>query len=433
MCNLQLLKNLTGAMRRAKGTVVVEEGGPAGLTLVLLGEVGEFTHYGRPTQTGLSTYGPGDFFGEETLAGQPAATAVALTDAVVLPIPAEGLAAFLRTEPDFAAELVRCLGQRLSLVQGGYAKAVGRRFAIGAVPKIPLPVPAATPKVAAAKPAAAAPVASTSADPAAAPGQPSVPSAPVTPVAVRVALGELLYPPEHKEYDLPLHIGDRTYLMEKGYTCPLCKHTFRALKVRSSRLVPEGTDRDLRTRYKGVEPLYYDVATCPECLYSAPEDLFATPDNTRAELPAALKTLKERGLTFELERTTESVFAGYYLALQCAPVYLARHPLTVPNLLMKLYRLYQDCADPAMEELTAQRALETHLAVYQSIELTPGQEQQIQLLLAELSLRMGNLKDARNFFFHVKSDRSAPPLLRTHAENRIMDMRTATAQSAEEA
>ncbi len=426
MCNLHLLKNLTGAMRRAKGTVVVEEGGPAGLTLVLLGEVGEFTHYGRPTQTGLATYGPGDFFGEETLAGHAAATAVALTDAVVLIIPAEGLTAFLRAEPDFAAEMVRCLGQRLALVQGGYAKAVGRRFPIGAVPKAPLPAQAtaAAPKAAAAAPNRAAP--------APAPGNEAVPPVTADPAAVRAALGELLYPPEHKEYELPLHVGDRTYLMEKGYTCPVCKHTFRALKVRSSRLVPEGTDRDLRTRYKGVEPLYYDVASCPNCLYSAPDDLFATPDNARAELPAALKTLKARGLSFELERTTESVFAGYYLALQCAPVYLARHPLTVPNLLMKLYRLYQDCADPVMEELTAQRALETHLAVYQSIELTPGQEQQIQLLLAELSLRLGNLKDARNFFFHVKSDRAAPPLLRTHAENRIMDIRTATAQNADE-
>ena len=403
---LSSLKNLTGAVRHQKGTVVADPGSPPSLHIVLLGEIGEFLQYGKLGQKGLSTYGRGEFFGEWGLSGEPLpVTAVALTDAITLPIARDALPAFLQNEPACGAELIRALCERTAALGGAYAKLAGHHFHLGAVPHDPVhgPTPAAATKVAAstAKPVASAPP----------PAGPSIP------------VGEL-FPEGHGSYTLPINTGDRFYLMEKGYDCPICKHGFRALKVRSSRLIPEGSDPDLRTRYKGVEPLYYDIATCPNCLYSAPDDLFAKPDNPKAEGPSALTSLKAAGkLHFELERDTTSIFAGYYLALLCAPAFFPRHPLTIPNLLLKLYRLYQDAGDEKMAEQLAKLTLDAHLQVYQSTTLTTSQEQQIQLLLAELSLRLGDLRGARQFFFKVKSDRSCPATLKTHAEDRIAAIR----------
>ncbi len=53
--------------------------------------------------------------------------------------------------------------------------------------------------------------------------------------------------------------------MSKTIACPVCGKPFQAVSVRPSKLVVERTDSDMRTRYKGVEPLFYEVLTCPRC------------------------------------------------------------------------------------------------------------------------------------------------------------------------
>ncbi len=66
--------------------------------------------------------------------------------------------------------------------------------------------------------------------------------------------------PEAKEEDM---------LLDKTHECPVCSNTFknRALRTGKARLI--GSDIDLRSRFEGIEPLKYDVISCPKCGFTA--------------------------------------------------------------------------------------------------------------------------------------------------------------------
>lgn len=58
-------------------------------------------------------------------------------------------------------------------------------------------------------------------------------------------------------------------LLDKTHECPICSNTFknRALRTGKAKLV--SMDMDLRQRYEGIEPLKYDVVSCPKCGFTA--------------------------------------------------------------------------------------------------------------------------------------------------------------------
>lgn len=186
-------------------------------------------------------------------------------------------------------------------------------------------------------------------------------------------------------------------------------------------------DEDMRHRYRGVEPLCFDVATCPECLYSALDELFVDPDNKKADL-SFLKELKQADLGIAGEGAeTDKIFAGYYLALKCAPECFAQRKLAEAKLLLKLSRIYQDCEDASMEKETASRALDAYMRYYLNEKCDPGQDQQLCLIIGELYLKGNGIKDAREFFFKAKTIRGGAPTLRDHAENRLAYIKAMTA------
>lgn len=67
-------------------------------------------------------------------------------------------------------------------------------------------------------------------------------------------------PKEHNELD---------YVFGKSHSCPVCYTDFKAPTVRQSKLRSKGADTDLRPRFAGIDPLKYDVITCPKCGYAA--------------------------------------------------------------------------------------------------------------------------------------------------------------------
>ena len=58
-------------------------------------------------------------------------------------------------------------------------------------------------------------------------------------------------------------------LLDKTHECPICSNTFknRALRTGKAKLV--SMDMDLRQRFEGIEPLKYDVVSCPKCGFTA--------------------------------------------------------------------------------------------------------------------------------------------------------------------
>ena len=60
---------------------------------------------------------------------------------------------------------------------------------------------------------------------------------------------------------------------------------------------------------------------------------------------------------------------------------------------------------------------------YQNIRIPASQDQQLCLVIAELNYKLGNLREARDFFFKVKISRGGVPLLKRQAENRLYEIR----------
>lgn len=377
MIDLTALKNMSRLVKYPQGIVLDD----AVMRVLFQGEAGVVSR--RPGENRwVRRLNPGDFFGEAALflqSDEPLIV-VALTDIVVLPISRDGAAAFFSEEPAFAFELCRALCARLH----GQA---------------------------AAAPAAAQPV-------------------PMDDETQTEQDGTLprgvfpLFPEGHGVCSLPTNNSGRELLYKKSATCPLCGQSFEHLAVRMSRLVLKDTDSDMRPRYKDVEPLYYEVITCPHCLYSALPDLFDKPSHPGADFLGELAAIKDScSLRFGEEADADSVFAGYYLALLCAPHCFPKPQMIIAKLYMKLSRVYQDAGNSRMEMLTAQQALDAYIYAYQNIRIPESQEQQLCLVIAELYLKLGHLREAKEFFFKVKISRGGAPLLKRHAENRLYEIR----------
>lgn len=419
MLNLQALNKASRAMKYAQGTAFNEKGDDKKLYIILQGEVGVIVS--RPGEHRLAEkLGPGSFFGEAALFLHKKASNsfVALTDIIALPVDASTAQDFFREEPAIAYELCRALCERLYGADTASAKPAQKAAPAPAAPKSEKPAKKAAPE----RPASPKAEKPTMPKPAPQASAPSVQKPRVQPPVQSGAFP--LFPEGHTASDLMLNNDDREHLMEKEGACPLCKRHFHYLAIRPSKLMLDSTDSDMRQRYKGIEPLYYEVITCPHCLYSALSDTFSKPVQPKPGFDAELKAIRQStDFKFSMEKDSDQIFASYYLALFCAPYCVPKHQMTTAKLLLKLSRVYQDGGNSELETQTAQQALDSYMFVYQNIETTPAQDQQLCLVIGELNLKLGHVKEAKDFFFKAKVNRAGAPLLKRQAEDRLFDIR----------
>lgn len=421
MINLSVLKDLTQAKKYHKGSIFSRYNRNPEMYVILTGEVGVYLNHGKRNQKLVATIGSGSIFNETAFSNKNARlTTVALKDVIALPIGERTLIHFIKNEPNMTIELLKELSGQLDDINAAYEKQTGEPWVN---PKITLQPANESKKKSA--PASPAPLASPTAS--------SEPNNEQTTSTVsragdeHIAAHFSLFPEGHSSYELPLGKNEKTYLMNKSYTCPICRKHFKALKVKTSKLYLNSTDSDLRKRFKSVEPLYYDIVTCPGCLFSALNEMFDKPDKTRASLPIELKALRHNSdIKFGADIDTYSVFAGYYLALICAPNFFLSHHLITARLLLKLSWLYQDCGDKEMETKTIERTLDAFLYVYEHIKIEPHIEHQICLIIGELLLKLSDLEKAKDFFFKARTHRAGGRALHQHAENRMLYIRQIT-------
>lgn len=62
---------------------------------------------------------------------------------------------------------------------------------------------------------------------------------------------------------------ERESLFDKKYECPICDHQFQQKAVRTGKTRLLSTDTDLRHKFKGFDPIKYDIIACPKCGYAA--------------------------------------------------------------------------------------------------------------------------------------------------------------------
>lgn len=408
MINFGSIKNISLIKKYPKGTVITGEGFSNIMFIMLKGEVGIYATGNRQGAEMISTLGTGDLFADPGLLldNKAAYTAVALSECIILPVERHSVLDFFRDEPSLAYELIKDLYLRLDSTTAAYKTLIVQHNGYQE------PHENETEESYCQTPEADLPD--------------EKPSQPIPERSAEKSKFKL-FPEEHGSYTLTLN-HDTAFLMNKAYTCPICRKSFKSIAVRPSKLVVASTDSDMRTHYKGIEPLYYDVNTCPDCLYSAVPDVFDHPDKSKQDIQRALEQLKgSADIWFDSEKDTYSVFAGYYLALFCAPVSFIKYQVISGKLLYKLSRVYQDAGDEAMEKLTAKKALDNYLYTYANINATQSQEQQYCILIGELYLKQNDLKNALMFFNKAKTMAGTNHVLKNHAESRAYEIRALAA------
>lgn len=416
MINIGLIKNISRVKKCTKGTVITGDGLVNIMFLILKGEVGVYTNYRFSDAEMVQALGAGDFFADSGLLQDKKAayTTVALSEAIILPVDKRTFHVFLQDEPALAFELIKDLYLRLQEPGSAPSHPAENQEQQEQTPKEIKPeVKKNSDKKQAQKPGNKPTASNVSA---------TVPSGLAGEGAEKNGMS--LFLDGHGTYELQLNNDDTTRLMNKNHTCPICRGSFSCLAVKPSKLILASTDKDMRNRYKGIEPLYYEVLTCPHCLYSALPDVFETPDKSKQDILRELEPLKNSvKIKLGQEKDTDSVFTGFYLALFCAPISFSKYQLVAGKLFYKLSRVYQDAGDQNMEILTAKKALDNYLYTYEKIGISPSQEQQICILIGELYLKQGSFKNAISFFSKAKSSGNTNPALKNHVENRIYDIR----------
>jgi uncharacterized protein (DUF2225 family) len=249
--------------------------------------------------------------------------------------------------------------------------------------------------------------------------------------------GASLFPEGHGDYSGKLklaHIENPTSLLSFIKTsCPLCKTEFEEPFLMQSRLRRTVTDPDMRARFADVEPMHYAVVTCP---FSATNDLFQNAskrlanDVNQKTGPYCLDIKVSAGR----ERDTFTVFAGYYLALLCAPVVSETPPLAVAKLWLNLDRIYQDAGDQNMADFAAKKAFDSYKYAFEHVHMSEKASQQLCYIMGDLTMRVGDIHIARNYFFMCKSNKAAgSAVMEMQADKRLEQIREQEQLKAEAA
>jgi uncharacterized protein len=407
LINIETLKNISQAKSYQRGTIFSKDGAGLGMYVVLRGEVAILDSRDNKV---INVVEPGDFFDEALLFSGKSLpnTSLAITDVIALPISKANIMSLIATEPSFIFELMKTMSERIEKINTDYEAAAGHRWA--EYEPIAIDISA---EIAGQDNKKQDLTAESKTEPVIVPVLESLP--------VDTHKEFELFPEGHNGcYKLALNNEDNLHKCEIDYNCPICGRKFKGLKILYTKLALSGTDNDTRKHYKDFEPVFYEVVTCPNCLYSALAPMFETAGDLNKDLSLRLKELKKTAsFNFGPKPDTDAVFAGYYLALLCAPGAFSKSQLVQAKLLHKLSWIYNECKDEQMELSLKKQALEKYLEAYSKVSLSTDQEQQVCMIIGELYFQLGNIRDAKTYYYNTKMNRQVSMALRKRAESRF--------------
>lgn len=125
-----------------------------------------------------------------------------------------------------------------------------------------------------------------------------------------------------KDQNRRIFIEETEFLYDKSARCVICKNTFPIKVVKNARLKRLESGFDLRPKFENIDPLKYDIYSCPHCGYSAMPKYF---DHLTAGQISLVKTqiaenFKPTGKPEPEKYTYEEAVNRFKLALYCSVV-----------------------------------------------------------------------------------------------------------------
>lgn len=125
--------------------------------------------------------------------------------------------------------------------------------------------------------------------------------------------------------ETPHIIKEEDYLFDKTYECPVCYQKIKARTMRTGRAKLVRTDIYLRPVYENIEPLKYEVISCPCCGYSVHSRYFGGLTGLQIKAIRDTISISFRSPTEEKPTYTyEEALGRYKLSLACAIVRRAK-------------------------------------------------------------------------------------------------------------
>ena len=388
MGNSDVLKKSPGIKKISANTVIVREGvsNNEKMYIILSGNARVYKDFKKPGEILISELTPGDFFGEMSLflGKARSATVVASSDMMIAELTNESALYFFEKAPVATFQIIRILCKRIDDLKNTCAvlnsrlplehrEIVDKPSIKPILPPEPeqttVPVPSIVP-------------------------EPATISAPVE------TASNDFFPVGHKNYVLPDAENDKSILFGKPFDCPICRENFIFPIARRYKLRKESTGYDTRTIYKGINLTHYYAISCPKCMFSSVSSVFEKASNKKAaEIINKGKELKQFINLSTSAVDADSIFVRLYLALGFMPLGFRDATPYIAPLWLNISWMYRDCGDELMEKYAIEQALDAHKKVYTDVDLDSRNLQKVCMIIGELSYKIGDVTNARKYFF----------------------------------
>lgn len=212
-------------------------------------------------------------------------------------------------------------------------------------------------------------------------------------------------------------ISDLQPFYEKKIPCLYCGKTFTTKKIRSRFSAAYQIDADFCPHYKDNQynSLYYHVSVCPSCGFAFNSEY--SPDFTPLTKNAIQKNIAERwqSRNFGTIRDLTTALETYKLAIYSASLKEERH-FVLAGLCLRLAWIYRQQKQHEDEQRFLKLAIKEYDASYLYSDFVDSwSEVRILYMLGELNRRVGEYKQAINFFSKIVNhpDRNQDRLILT--------------------
>lgn len=221
-------------------------------------------------------------------------------------------------------------------------------------------------------------------------------------------------------------------LFDKSYKCFVCGSAFKNKTFMTGKVRLVSTDEDLRNKYYGVEPLKYDVVSCPKCGYTATTKYFTAlaPSQERAIKEKISEHFRPQILDKRIY-SYEDAISRYRLALANAVVKNAKNSERAYTCLRAgwmirsyIEELQEQDGDKnvlkemqELEEEFIRNAYEGYVLAMskEDLPISGMDETTLNYLLAALSLRFGNLEASAKLITSILQSRTCSARIKDKA------------------
>ena len=224
---------------------------------------------------------------------------------------------------------------------------------------------------------------------------------------------------------------EKTLILDRRYTCPICDKQIRAKSVKSNSAKFVDTMADLRPIHNNINVTKYDAVCCPNCGFAALTKNFTTTTSIQRKLiheqiEANYKSHEEVECDIY---TTEVAISRMKMVLLCT-VTKGGKESEIGNVCVKISWLYQSLAeevsddDPNAEEKRAMYIKEADNAALNAYEhlskarmtedfpIAGMNETTLDYLLAYYAYKKGEYQTCMQYLSGVVTNRSTSPRLK---------------------